>query len=164
MRSIGHSNHRSIKAREEDKVETFMIHIIITKATIKIDTDEIVEIWEFSLAEKVEVGQGVNRTIGEKILGAMLGHIKILEDRIVQENIEVIIGTRITAEREAEVGLGKGHFQGIVKIEGMIEAQEIVDQDLDQEQVPLGKELDAISAESMTTLQKIVPHPRKKVE
>ena len=47
---------------------------------------------------------------------------QILEDRIVQENIVVIIGMKIIAEKEVEVGLGKDHFQGILIIEGMIEA------------------------------------------
>ena len=41
-----------------------MIHIIMT---IKISTDQIVEIGEFSLADKVEIGQGVNKHIGEEI-------------------------------------------------------------------------------------------------
>ena len=45
---------------------------------------------EFSLADKGKVGQGMNKPIGEEILGVMPGHIKILEDRIVEENIEVI--------------------------------------------------------------------------
>ena len=74
-----------------------------------------------------------------------------LEDRVVEENTEIIIGMKITAKREIEVGLGKGHFQGIVITEGMTEAQVIVDQDLDQEQVQIGTELDVTSAESMTT-------------
>ena len=68
---------------------------------------------------------------------------------------------KITAEREVEVGLEKDHFQGTI-IKGMIEAQVIADQGQVQEQVQRGTGLDGISAESMTTLQKIVPHPRKK--
>ena len=135
MRSIGHSNLRFVKAKEEDKVEIFMIHIIMTEETSKIDTDQIVKIGEFSLADTVEVGQGANKTIGEEILGATQGHIKIMEDRIVEENIEVIIGMKITVEREVGVGLEKDHFQEILIIEGMIEAQVIADQGLDQGQV-----------------------------
>ena len=52
----------------------------------------------------------------------MREHTKILEDRIVEENIEVIIGMKIIPEKEVGVGLGKDHFQGILIIEGMIEA------------------------------------------
>ena len=55
-------------------------------------------------------------------LEAMSDHINILGDRIVEENIEVIIGMKIIAKKEAEVGLEKDHFQGIIIIiEGMIE-------------------------------------------
>ena len=49
----------------------------------------------------------------------MQGSIKILEYRIVEENIQVIIGMKIRAEREVGVGLEKDYFQGI--IQGMIE-------------------------------------------
>ena len=52
----------------------------------------------------------------------MLDHIKIFEDRIVEENIEIIIEIKITAEREVEEGLEKGNFQGTIIVEGMIEA------------------------------------------
>ena len=90
MRSIGHSNHTSVNAKEEDKVAIFMIHITMTEEAIKLGIDQIVVIGEFSLADKVEVSQGMNRTIGEESLGAMPGHIKILEDRIVEEKTEVI--------------------------------------------------------------------------
>ena len=45
-----------------------MIHIIMTEETIKIGTDQIVEIGGFNLADKVEVDQGMNKTIGEKII------------------------------------------------------------------------------------------------
>ena len=43
-------------------------------------------------------------------------------ERIVGENIEKIIGIKILAEKEVGLGLGKGHFQGILIIEGMIGA------------------------------------------
>ena len=49
--------------------------------------------------------------------------IKILEDKTVEENTEVIIEMKVIAEKEVGVGLGKDHFQGItIIIEGMIEA------------------------------------------
>ena len=58
-----------------------------------------------------------------------------MENRIVEENIEVIIGMKITAENQVGVGLEKDHFQGILIIKGMIETQVIVDQGQDQEGV-----------------------------
>ena len=122
MGLIGNSNLRFIGAEKGDKVEIFMIHIIMTEEIIKIDTDQIGEIGEFNLVDKVEVDQGMNKIIGEKILEVMWEHTRILEDRIVEENIEVIIGMRIIAEKEVGVGLGKDHFQGILIIEGTIEA------------------------------------------
>ena len=44
-------------------------------------------------------------------------------DRIVVENIEVIIGMKTTAEKEVGVGLEKAHFQEITVTiaEGMTE-------------------------------------------
>ena len=72
--------------------------------------------------DKIEVDQGINKITGEKILEVMQEHYKTLEDRIVEENIEVIIGMKGIAEKEAGVGLEKEHFQGIIIIiEGMIE-------------------------------------------
>ena len=43
-----------------------------------------------------------------------------------------------------------------------IEAQAIVDLGLDQELVQIGTELDAVSAENMTILQRIVPYQKRK--
>ena len=64
----------------------------------------------------------MNKIIGEEILEEIQGHIKILEERIVEENTEVIIGIKLIAEREVGVGLEKHHFQEmIISIEGMIE-------------------------------------------
>ena len=77
----------------------FMIHTIMTEGTIKIGKDQIVDIEEFKLADKVEIDQDMNKTIGEEILEATQDHVRILEDRIVEENIEVIIGMKIITER-----------------------------------------------------------------
>ena len=65
-----------------------------------------------------------------------------LEDKILEENIEIIILTKITTEREIEVGLKKDHFQRTIIIEGMIEAQVSTDQGQVQEQVQIGTGLD----------------------
>ena len=132
MKLIGHSNLKSIKVNEEDKVETFMTHSTMTGETITINIDQIVGIVEFNLTGKAEVDLCMNKTIEEEILGTIQGHIKISEDRIAEENIEVILGMKITAEVEVEVGLEKGHFWEIMA--GMIEVQLIADQDQDQDQ------------------------------
>ena len=71
--------------------------------------------------DKVEIDQGMNKMLGEKILEVTWEHTKILKDRI-EENIEVIIGMKIIVEKEVGVGLAKDHFQGILIIKGMIEA------------------------------------------
>ena len=67
MGLICNSNHRFIRA-EEDKVEIFMIHIIMTGEIIKIGIDQIAEIGEFNLMDKVEIDQGMKKIIGEEIL------------------------------------------------------------------------------------------------
>ena len=85
-------NLRLIRAREGDRVEIVMIHIIMIEEIIKIDIDKIAETGEFNLVDKIE------------------------------ENIEVIIGMEIIEEKDVGVGLEKDHFQGILIIEGMIEA------------------------------------------
>ena len=94
----------------------------MTDKIIKIGTDQIAEIEEFNLVDKVEVDKGMNKIIGEEILKVTSEHTKILEDRIVEENIEVIIGMKLIAEKEVGVDLGKDHFQGILIIEEKIEA------------------------------------------
>ena len=68
MGLTGNSNLQFIRVEEGDKVEIFMIHIIMTEEIIKIDTDQMAEIGEFNLVGIVEVDQGMNKIIGEKIL------------------------------------------------------------------------------------------------
>ena len=94
-------------------------------------------IGEFNLTGKAEVDQCMNKIIEEETLEAILGQIRISEDRIAEENTEVIIEMIVTTEREVGIGLEKGHFHEIIVVimEGMIEVQVIVDQDQDQEQV-----------------------------
>ena len=75
MEHIGNSNLRFIKAKEVDRVQFFMIHIIMMEEIIKICIDQIVEIEELNLVDKVGVDQGMNRIIGmiigEETLGIM---------------------------------------------------------------------------------------------
>ena len=75
---------------------------------------------------------------------------QILEDRIVEDNTEEIIGKKIMVAKEVGVGLEKGHFRGIIIIAGMTGTQAIVDQDQDQEQVQIEIELVVISVGNMT--------------
>ena len=139
-----------------------MTHIIMIEEIIKLDTDQIVVTEEISI-DKVEVDPGINKNMEEGILEVMWDCIKILEDKIVKENTEVIIGMKTIAEREVGVGPEKDNFQGItIIIEGAIEAQAVVDQGLDQEQVQIEIELGAINVENMTILWEIAPHLRKK--
>ena len=141
-----------------------MPHTSMTGRVITINIDQIVGIGEFNLTGKARHDPCMRRSIGLEILEVIGEHIKILDDRITEEHIDVTTGMKATAEREAGVGLEKGHFQEIMAaiIEGMIEIQVIVDQCQNQEQARIGIELDVISGESMITFQKIVPPPMKK--
>ena len=98
-----------MKAREEHKVGNFMIDAIMINEIIKIGTDKIVVTEKISI-EKIEVNQGMNKIIGDKILEVTPEHTKYLEDRIVEGNIEVTIGKKIIGEKEVEVGLENNHF------------------------------------------------------
>ena len=75
--------------------------------------------------DKIEVDQGMNKITGmikwDNISEVTWECIKILEDRIVEEDIEEIIGMKIITEKEVGVGLEKDYFQRII-IEEMTEA------------------------------------------
>ena len=130
-----------------------MTHTIMTGRTIKIHIDQIAGIGEFNLTGKAEVDQGMNKIIEEEILEAILGYIRVLEDRIAEENTKMIIGIIVTVEIEVGVNLEKSHFQETIAIvEGMIEVQATVDQGQDQEQVQIKIELGVISVGNMIIL------------
>ena len=74
MAQIGNSKLRFIKAKEGDRLEIFMMHVIMTKEMIKIGIDQITEIGEFNLVDKVEVDQGMNRII-EIIIGKDISEV-----------------------------------------------------------------------------------------
>ena len=61
-----------------------MIDVIMISVVIKISTDQIVEIEEVNLVNKVEVDQGMDKIRSEEILEATSEHIKLLEDRKVE--------------------------------------------------------------------------------
>ena len=120
---------------------------------IKIGIDQIAEIEEFSLVDKIEVDLGMNRItamiIGKEILKVTWEYIKLLEDWIVAEDINKIIRMKIITEKEVEVGLGKDIW---TIIEGETGVVIIVDQGQDQEQVQIEIDLGVISVENMITL------------
>ena len=68
---IGNSNLRFTNAKEVNRVEFFMIHVIMIEEIMKIGTDQIAEIGEFNLVDKGKVDQGMNKIIGEEILEVM---------------------------------------------------------------------------------------------
>ena len=110
------------QSRRRGQSINFYDSIIMIEEIVKSDTDQIVVTGEISI-DKVEVDPGMNKIIGEEILEAMRDLTNISEDKIVEENTEVIIGMEVIAEKEVGVGLGKDHFQGkTIIVEGMIEA------------------------------------------
>ena len=128
-------NQKYIKAKGQAKQE-----ISITDITVRIDIDQMVEIGEsnlmveFSMEKITEVDQGmekaIGKTLGEEILEAIWGDMKIriLEDRIIEVDIEEIIGMRIM--KEEGLCLEKGLIQ--VTSEGMTEVIVTVGQGQDQ--------------------------------
>ena len=74
MEQVGNSNLRYMKAKEEVRVNFFIINIIMTEEIIKISIDQIEDIEEFSLVDKIEVDQGINRII-EMIIGEEISEI-----------------------------------------------------------------------------------------
>ena len=68
MDQTGILNPRYIKVKEEEKVENFMIDIIMINEIIKMGTDQIVVTGETSINRR-EVDKGMNLIIEENILG-----------------------------------------------------------------------------------------------
>ena len=94
----------------------------------------------------------MSKVIGEIIIGKIQ---EIMEDKAVEESIEVIIIEVITMV-EVGIGLEKGHFPETMTIIE-IEVQAIVDQGLDLELVQKGIEKGVISVGNMIILQKTAP-------
>ena len=91
MGLICNSNLRFIKAEEGDRAEFFMIHIIMIKEIIKIGIDQIVEIGKFSLVDRVDQGIKNYRRGKFRHNARLYQHF----GRKIDENIEVIIGTKV---------------------------------------------------------------------
>ena len=62
MDQIGNSNLRYFKAREEVKIENFMIDATMINEIIKIGTDQVVVTGEISIG-KIEVDQGMKKNL-----------------------------------------------------------------------------------------------------
>ena len=143
-----------------------MIKIIMIREIIKIDIDQIVgireyhSVVEYNMDRITETDQGIARTIEviseEEILEGMYNQIRIIEVKIIEVDIEEIIGMIIM--KEVGVGLGKGNIQIIP--EGMIEG--VVGVDQVQEPVPIEIELDAINVGNMIILLRTVQLQKQK--
>ena len=70
--------------------------------------------------DKTEVDLGMSKItgmiIGEEMLEVTWEHIKILEDRIVEEDKEEIIEMKFVIEKDVGEGLEKDHFQDTIII------------------------------------------------
>ena len=99
--------------------------IMISEA-IKIDIGQIVETEDN--IDRIEVGLGMNKIIGEIISEVMQG---ILTDRIAEESIEIITGMKVMTE--AGTGLEKEHSpETIIAIGIGVQATAGPGQDQDQ--------------------------------
>ena len=87
-----------------------MIDVIMIGEITKVGIGQIMETGETSIGKILEVDQDMNKTREVEILEEMQEHIKILEDRIIEESTEMIIEIKIITEIEAGTGLEKDHF------------------------------------------------------
>ena len=108
---------------------------IIFSKIIKINTGQIVETGDS--IEKIEVDQGMKKIIEEEILEVTQDYIKMLEDKTVEENTEIMLEMKVMTDVEIETGQEKDHFLEILVTEEMIGVQEIVGPDKDQGQVQI---------------------------
>ena len=86
-----------------------------------------------------EAEQGIHKIIGEEILEVMQGHIKILRDKTVEENIEITTDMRVMAEVEMGTCLEKCYFLEILVSIETIGVQATVGPSQDQGQVKIGR-------------------------
>ena len=115
----------------------------MSSETTKVGIGQIVETRETSTGKILEVDWDMNKTIEVEILEEMQAHIRILEDRIVEEST------------------GKDHFSETLITGEMIGVQVIVGLDQDWEQVPIETELGVINVGNMITSQRTVSHPKE---
>ena len=135
MDQVDNLNHKSTKAKVEDRIEVTMTYTIMTSDVITIVMDQIVEIG--NSIGKTEADQGIHKIIGEEIFEEMQGCIKTLKDKTVEESTEIITEMIVMAEIETGTGLEKGHFlETLVAIETK-GIQATVGPSQDQGQVPI---------------------------
>ena len=120
--------------------------IITIKGTIRIGTDQITgQISETEdNTDKTEVGLGMNKILGEVILGEML---EIMVHKTLEENIEIAI--EMTVMIEAGTGLERCHFPEIMAII-KLEVQAKVGPGQDLELAQIGIEFMVKSVGNMT--------------
>ena len=157
---VDNLNPKSTNAKEEDKIEVVMMDTVMISEIIKIGTGQIVETGDN--IDKIEVDQGMNKIIEEEILEVMQLCIKIFEDKIVDENTEIIIEMKVMAEVEIGTGIEKDHFLETLATEEVIRVQVIVRPDQDQGYIQIETESGVTNVNYMIILQKTVLHPGKK--
>ena len=103
---INSLNLKYIKVEAEANQENFTIDAVMISEVINIGIDQTAEIEEFNM-DKIEVDQGMGKFTKMiiEILEVMWKHIKILEDRIIEEDIEEIIEMKTIVEKEVGLGL-----------------------------------------------------------
>ena len=111
MDQVENLNHKSTKAKVEDKTEAIMTDAIMISEVIRTDISQIVEAGD--CLDKAEVDQGMNKIIEEEILVAMQGCIKILRGKIVEKNTEISTEMKVIAE--VEIGTGQIRIKGKYK-------------------------------------------------
>ena len=135
MDQVDNLNHKSTKAKVEDKTEATMTDAIIISEVIRTDIDQIVETGD-SIG-KTEADPGIHKIIGEEILEVMQGHIKILKEKTVEDSIEIITEMKVMAEVEIGIGLEKSHFLETLVVIETIGVQATVGPGQDQGQVQI---------------------------
>ena len=88
MVSINSLNPRYTKVEDVDRVENFMIDIIMIRETIKIDIDQIVEtegfnlLLEYNMDRIMEVDQGMNNNYGNDYRrGNFRGNVRVYQNQ-----------------------------------------------------------------------------------
>ena len=137
-----------------------MVDAVMISEIIKIDTGQIVETGDST--DKLEVDQCINKIIQEEILEVLQERIKFLEDKIVQENTEIILEMKVMTEVEMETGLEKDQFLETLVAEETIGVQVIVGPDQDQGQVQIETESGVTNVVNTIISQRIVLHPGRK--
>ena len=84
-----------------------MIDVIMISEVTKVGIGQIVETGETSTGKILEVDKDINKTLEVEIFEEMQEHIKILEDRIVEESTKIIVEMKIIAELEVGTGMEK---------------------------------------------------------